>query len=57
MCWGHNAVLMQLPIGLEAEFEGVIDLIRMQGIYFEGSNGEHVVVKRSRCSRRTFLPL
>jgi elongation factor G len=40
---GHNAVLMQLPIGLESKFEGVIDLIAMKALYFEGANGEHVV--------------
>jgi len=37
---GHNSVLMQIPIGLEAEFEGVIDLIRMKAVYFDGENGE-----------------
>jgi elongation factor G len=42
---GHNSVLMQLPIGLEADFEGVIDLITMKAIGFEGDNGEHVVEK------------
>jgi elongation factor G len=41
---GHNAVLLQLPIGLEADFEGVIDLIEMQAIYFRGDNGELVEV-------------
>jgi elongation factor G len=40
---GHNAVLMQLPIGLESKFEGVIDLIAMKALYFEGASGEHVV--------------
>ena len=37
---GHNSVLMQLPIGLEANFEGVVDLVEMKAIYFRGDNGE-----------------
>jgi len=42
---GHNAVLMQVPIGLEAEHEGVVDLVTMEAVFFEGENGEHVVRK------------
>jgi elongation factor G len=38
----HNAVLMQIPIGLEANFTGVVDLIRMKALYFDGSNGEQI---------------
>jgi len=41
----HNAVMMQLPIGLEQDFAGVIDLITMKAVSFEGANGEHVVEK------------
>ena len=37
---GHNAVAMQIPIGLEADFSGVVDLISMKAIYFDGDNGE-----------------
>ena len=40
---GANAVAVQLPIGAETSFEGVIDLITMQAIYFKGEKGEEVV--------------
>ena len=40
---GHNAVMLQLPIGLEDEFQGVVDLIRQKAYYFEGDFGEQVV--------------
>ena len=33
---------MQLPIGKEDNFEGVIDLITMEAVYFDGPNGENV---------------
>jgi elongation factor G len=37
-----DAVLMQLPIGKEDNFEGVIDLVSQQAIYFDGNTGEDV---------------
>ena len=39
---GHNAVAVQIPIGLEAEHEGEIDLIAMRAYYFDGEQGETV---------------
>lgn len=38
----HNAVLMQLPIGAEENFNGVVDLITRRAFYFDGENGEKV---------------
>ncbi|MGI9548400.1 MAG: elongation factor G [Bdellovibrionales bacterium] len=40
-----NAVLTQIPIGLEDKHEGVVDLFTMKAIYFEGNDGEKPVVK------------
>jgi len=36
----HNAVLMQIPIGLEGDFRGVVDLVSMKAITFEGPYGD-----------------
>jgi len=40
-----NAVLLQIPIGLESEHKGVIDLLTQKAYYFEGEHGEIVVEK------------
>jgi len=37
-----NAVAVQLPIGIEEKFEGVIDLVRRKSYHFEGDHGENV---------------
>ena len=42
---GHNAVSMQLPIGLEADFEGVVDLVSMKAVYFDGEKGENMRIE------------
>jgi elongation factor G len=39
---GLNAHLLQLPIGLEGDFTGVVDLISMKALYFDGDSGENV---------------
>ncbi len=38
----HNAVLLQIPIGLEDKHVGVVDLIEMKAIYFEGPSGNEL---------------
>jgi elongation factor G len=39
---GANTVALQIPIMKESSFEGVIDLIEMKEVYWEGSEGENV---------------
>ncbi len=38
-----NAVRVQLPIGEESGFEGVIDLLKMKAFKFEGETGKQVI--------------
>ncbi len=40
-----KAVRVQIPIGLEEKFEGVVDLLRMKAYYFEGEMGNTVIEK------------
>lgn len=37
-----NAVRFQLPIGLEGEHKGVVDLLKMKAYYFEGNMGNKI---------------
>ena len=38
-----NAIPIQIPIGLENSFEGVVDLLKMKAYRFEGEMGEKIV--------------
>ena len=38
-----NAVAVQMPIGAESNFEGIIDLLEFKAYRFEGEHGEKVV--------------
>ncbi len=42
---GHNALIMQIPIGLEADLEGIVDLVTMKAVYFDGTHGDVVRVE------------
>jgi len=58
-----NAVLMQIPIGLEGRFSGVVDLISMNAVYFEGPNGDEIkrgeipdeILEEARAKREELL--
>ncbi len=39
---GVTPLPLQIPIGKEQAFEGVIDLISMKAVYFDGANGEDI---------------
>ncbi|KAI4493423.1 hypothetical protein M0804_001599 [Polistes exclamans] len=38
----HNTAFIQLPIGLESNCKGIIDLVSQKALYFEGNYGETV---------------
>ena len=48
----HNAVMMQIPIGLEGDHEGIVDLIEMKAHYFDGANGDSRRVEEIPASLR-----
>ncbi len=41
---GHVAVPLQIPIGIADDFRGVVDLVRMRAVYYDGPAGEEVRV-------------
>ncbi len=42
---GHNAIMVQIPIGLEDKLEGVVDLVTMKATYFDGKNGDDIRIE------------
>jgi len=43
----HNAHMVTYPMGAEDKFEGVVDLITMEAIYFDGESGE--IMRKEPC--------
>ncbi len=41
----HNAVMVQIPIGLEDKHDGIVDLVEMKAYFFHGPNGEDIEIK------------
>ena len=42
---GVTPLPLQIPIGSEDEFEGTVDLLTMEAVYYEGEKGEDVIRK------------
>ncbi len=43
--FGARPVLLQLPMGEAEDFQGVIDLVQMKALYFDGQPGSEAIVK------------
>lgn len=43
---GLNPIMVQIPIGLEDQHKGVVDLVLMEAVYFEGDNGENIRIEK-----------
>ncbi|KAK7373216.1 hypothetical protein VNO80_06615 [Phaseolus coccineus] len=41
----HHSAAIQVPIGLEEDFKGLVDLVQLKAYYFHGSSGENVVAE------------
>ena len=58
-----NPVALQLPIGVEGEFVGVVDLVDRQAVFFEGLHGEVIhrdvipndLLERAESARKEML--
>jgi elongation factor G len=42
---GHNSVMIQHPIGLEGNHQGMVDLIARKAYFFDGDNGENLRIE------------
>jgi len=42
---GHHAVMIQIPIGAEDKFKGIVDPIAGKAYYYDGENGENIRVE------------
>ncbi len=47
-----NAVAVMIPVGLEGDHSGVIDLLRMKYIKFDGEHGEKIIVDEIPTDRK-----
>jgi elongation factor G len=41
----HHSAAIQVPIGLEDDFKGLIDLVKLKAYYFHGPNGDKIDIE------------
>ena len=41
----HNAHFLTYPIGAEENYKGIVDLVTMKAMYFDGDNGENIRIE------------
>ena len=48
-----NAVAVNIPVGLESEFAGIIDLMRMKFVQFDGEHGEKIIEEEIPANKKS----
>ncbi|KAL9235273.1 hypothetical protein vseg_010046 [Gypsophila vaccaria] len=51
----HHSAAVQVPIGLEEDFEGLVDLVKLKAYYFHGSSGENIVTAEVPANMETLV--
>lgn len=51
----HHCAAVQVPMGLEDQFQGLVDLVQLTAYYFHGSNGEKIVTGEVPADMETFV--
>ncbi|GKV12806.1 hypothetical protein SLEP1_g23905 [Rubroshorea leprosula] len=51
----HHSAAVQVPIGLEEDFQGLVDLVKLKAYYFHGSSGEKVVTAEIPANMETLV--
>lgn len=51
----HQSAAVQVPIGLEEEFEGLVDLVELKALKFEGGSGQEVVASDVPSNMQDFV--
>lgn len=51
----HHCAAVQVPMGMEDDFQGLVDLVHLKAYHFDGSNGEKVVTSEIPASMEALV--